>query len=262
MDLDLFESLIHQLKPLTEQVCFHLMGEPLLHPKLKEMILLCDRAELPIHFVSNGVLLTEARAELLLHPRIRQVNFSLHSFADNFPKQNPRPYLEKIFAFTERAFLERPDLYLNYRLWNLQDTSVKNASQNNLEILTALEEKFNFSFAKIPAHDLRTQKSVKIKNRLYLHFDSAFVWPNLDLPVLGSKGTCYGLSGHFGILADGTVVPCCLDKEGIIPLGNANQTPLTEILQQERARKILKGFQERQLVEELCKRCDYIKRFS
>ncbi|MFM6928007.1 MAG: SPASM domain-containing protein, partial [Bdellovibrio sp.] len=96
----------------------------------------------------------------------------------------------------------------------------------------------------------------------HLHFDTEFTWPSVDLPILGTKGTCYGLSSHFGILADGTVVPCCLDKEGKIPLGNVKDEKIEAILNSDRAQKILKGFKDNKLVENLCQRCQYITRFS
>jgi radical SAM protein with 4Fe4S-binding SPASM domain len=101
-----------------------------------------------------------------------------------------------------------------------------------------------------------------IKDRLYLHFDTEFIWPSLDLPALGTSGRCYGLSSHFGILVDGTVVPCCLDKEASIPLGNALDTPIVDILASRRAQDILKGFKQNKLIEKLCQRCQYIDRFN
>jgi radical SAM protein with 4Fe4S-binding SPASM domain len=79
---------------------------------------------------------------------------------------------------------------------------------------------------------------------------------------LGAQGTCYGLSSHFGILVDGTVVPCCLDKEAAIPLGKVSERPILDILNDSRAQSILKGFRERKLLEELCQRCQYIERFQ
>jgi radical SAM protein with 4Fe4S-binding SPASM domain len=95
-----------------------------------------------------------------------------------------------------------------------------------------------------------------------LHYDTEFVWPSLEQAYLGSEGFCYGLSSHFGILVDGTVVPCCLDKEGKIPLGDANTKSIESILQNEKAREILNGFRQRKLVNSLCQRCNYIDRFA
>ena len=258
MDLDLFREIIKQVAPLTEQVCFHLMGEPLVHPQFSELVQICDEYHVKIFLVSNGVLLRPPLAENLLHPAFRQVNFSLHSFFDNYPEKDPTLYLEKIFRFTEIAFERRPDLYINYRLWNLNDP--RGTATNNTEMLDRIAQYFNVSFPdKI---DVIKNKSLNIKNRLYLHYDTEFVWPSLDLPILGSVGSCYGLTSHIGILVDGTVVPCCLDKEGNIALGKIQDQPITEILAGEKAQNILKGFRQKKLVDPLCQRCQYIERFQ
>jgi radical SAM protein with 4Fe4S-binding SPASM domain len=259
MSLDLFENIIQQIAPLTELVCFHLMGDPLVHPNLSQMIQICEKYQAQIFFVTNGVLVKPEHHQILLSPAMYQVNFSLHSFFDNYPGKNPSTYLEKIFAWTESALSQRPDLYINYRLWNLQD--IRGGLTENIEMLKRIQERFHFSIN--PSHiQIQKNKSYKIKNKLYLHFDTEFIWPDLKLPVLGQKGTCYGLSSHFGIHADGTVVPCCLDKEASIVLGKIQDTPILEILESPKAQSILSGFKKNKLVEDLCQRCQYIERFN
>ncbi|MGE3975429.1 MAG: radical SAM/SPASM domain-containing protein [Bdellovibrionales bacterium] len=258
MDLPLFEKVIDEVSPLTDTVAFHLMGDPLVHPKLPEFVNICETKNMRIFFVTNGVLLREDKMNLLLRSPFRQVNFSLHSFFDNYPDRDPKDYLKNIFEFTERAFRERPDLYINYRLWNLND--VKGSLTNNSQMLQNVCEHFQVPLPK--QVDVRNKKSILLKNRLYLHFDTEFIWPSLDLPVLGTQGRCYGLSSHFGILVDGTVVPCCLDKEAGIPLGNLKEQPIQDILMQARAQELLKGFRQKKLVESLCQRCNYIERFQ
>lgn len=258
MSLELFDKIIQQVCGMTEQVCLHLMGDPLVHPKLEEFIDICEKHQTPIYLVTNGVLLKDRHLSMLLKPSLRQVNFSLHSFPDNFPQKDPKPYLDKIFAFTELAFEKRPDLYINYRLWNLDQPQGSNS--NNLLMLDLIQNQYGFKFNK--EIDVTIQKSHLIKNRLYLHFDTEFIWPDLNLPVLGKHGSCYGLKSHFGILADGTVVPCCLDKEGKIPLGNANDEQINDILSSQRATNILNGFRNKKLLEDLCQRCQYIERFQ
>ncbi len=258
IDPELFRSIIRQVAPLTEQVCFHLMGDPLVHPNLSELINICGEYNVKIFFVTNAVLLREKQQGLLLKPAMKQVNFSLHSFHDNYPDRDPGEYLKRVFEFTERALIERPDLYINYRLWNLQD--VRGACNKNLDMLKRIEDKFHIQVD--PLIDVRLKKSIHLKNRLYLHFDTEFIWPSMDLPILGITGTCYGLTSHFGILVDGTVVPCCLDKEGAIPLGSLRQQALLEILDSPRSHAIMDGFKKRRLVEGLCQRCQYIERFQ
>lgn len=258
MSLALFETIIRQAAPLTDLVCLHLMGDPLVHPQIAEFIEVCARYDVKVFLVTNGVLLRQSNIETLLHPNLYQVNFSLHSFPDNFPNRDPGLYLAKIFSFTERAFYQRPELYINYRLWNLDAPNGSN--MNNLNLLRSIEDHFQWTLDR--SIDVRQQKSAKIKNRLYLHFDTEFTWPSLDQSVLQTKGTCYGLKSHFGILVDGTVVPCCLDKEGHIPLGKISEKTLEQILSDTRAQRIREGFARHQLVEELCQKCQYIERFA
>jgi radical SAM protein with 4Fe4S-binding SPASM domain len=258
MDLGLFRRIVEQVAPLTEQVCFHLMGDPLVHPELAQFVDICHENQVRIFLVTNGVLMRDKRAQLLLNPSFRQVNFSLHSFFDNFPERDPTVYLDRIFEYTERAFELRPDLYINYRLWNLDQSGT--VGEKNREMLKRIEERFNY--VKTAQVDVRVQKSYRVKNRLYLHFDSEFIWPSMDLPIIGEEGRCHGLSNHFGILVDGTVVPCCLDQQGTIPLGNISQQTVVEILDSPRSQKILQGFKRRKLVEDLCQRCQYIERYK
>jgi MoaA/NifB/PqqE/SkfB family radical SAM enzyme len=258
MSLELFERISEQLAPLTDQVAYHLMGDPLVHGKLGQFLEISARFSTPVFLVTNGVLLDEAKSITLLHPILRQVSFSLHSFHDNFPDQDPTEYLDRIFSYVEQAFIKRPDLYLNFRLWNLEAPDADRAA--NRLILKKIEERFGVS---IPSTgDVRVQKSHRLLNRLYLHYDTEFIWPDPGLPIIGKEGTCYGLRNHIGILADGTVVPCCLDKEGRIPLGRMPEQTLEEILASPRAQSILRGFLNRKLVEPLCQRCNYVTRFQ
>ena len=260
MDVQTFQSIATQIAPLTEQVCLHLLGEPLLYPDLEKLVDICSSVQLPIFLVSNGLLLSEKHQELLLHPIFRQVCFSLHSFSDNFPEKNPQHYLKRIFHFTDSALQKRPDLYINFRLWNLQNPNMHTAL--NTHMLDAILQRYHASQDLLADIDVTRKKSFRLQHRLYLHFDTEFVWPSLDLPRINTRGTCYGLRNHFGILTDGTVVPCCLDKDGIIPLGNIHEESIVNILENPKSKSILHGFQRYELVEDLCKRCPYIERFT
>jgi hypothetical protein len=153
--------------------------------------------------------------------------------------------------------LERPDLYLNYRFWN--EGTPGSQSSNDL-LLAKIRRRMQADFMN--DSDVRWKKSLRIRGRLYLHFDSRFQWPDPRQPIRSRRGTCHGLSSHIGVLADGIVVPCCLDKEGVISLGNGGAQELGDIVQSPRAASIREGFQKGILVEDLCQRCTYIARFD
>jgi MoaA/NifB/PqqE/SkfB family radical SAM enzyme len=257
MGTELFKKVARAVAPLTEEVCFHLMGEPLLHPEFEPYLEFCHTQGIRVNLTTNGILLNEERMKALMNPALSQINFSLQSFESNFPERDNTSYLQRIFDFTESALRERPDLYINYRLWN---DGVPGSQDSNELILAKIKTGLRVDFKN--GSDVRWKKSVKIKGRVYLHFDSRFEWPHPSQPIRSTQGFCYGLSSHIGILADGTVVPCCLDKEGIITLGNCRSQNINDILQSPRVKSIQDGFQNGILFEDLCQKCTYISRFD
>ena len=255
-----FLRVAQEIAPWTEEVVLHLLGEPLNHPQLDAILDVCTAVKLPVGIVSNGILLTGPRIDWLLRPIIRQVSFSLQSFEDNFPSQDPIPYLRRLKHFIDRAERERPDLYINFRFWDLEGETAS-ASAHNSQMRAVLSDIFAFRWDEIKIN-LKQRKYHRIRGRLYLHFDSRFVWPRPTDPIRSVRGFCYGLTGHIGIHADGTVVPCCLDQSAAIPLGNLFENSLHEILAGPRARNIKDGFAAGELRESLCQRCTYISRFD
>lgn len=259
LSTDDFRKVLKQVLPYTEQICLHLMGEPLAHPEFPKILKICEEEGAVIHLTTNGTFLSKYGFDTFLKSKaIRQINFSLHSFKDNFPGQDMRPYLYDILQFSKDALTEKPELYINYRLWNLlQTTEMKNENQDIIDHVC--------EFFQVPLNeriDVGFKKSKNITGRLYFHFDSRFEWPNYGDPDRGDKGFCHALSQQIGIHADGTVVPCCLDKEAGIPLGNVLKDSFESILGSERLTKMRDGFKKQILTEELCRKCTYIKRFD
>lgn len=254
-----FRQVLTQVAPMTDEVCLHLMGEPLGHPDLAEIIAICAELNTPVNMTTNGLLLHGERRELMLQPIVRQLNVSVHSFEANFRGRDVTPYMEKLFRFTRDASRLRPDLYINYRLWDLADDG--GLTPENAKIRALIEAEFQVSMASMDINP-RRKKGYLLAGRVYLNFDSRFEWPTLAAPVRGTRGTCHGLSSHIGIHADGTVVPCCLDKEAKLKLGDLSQTSLSEILTGDRATAMRDGFAANQLIEDMCQRCTFITRFD
>ena len=262
-----FFGIAQSLRGKTKEIVLHLLGEPLSHPDLAGILSAGADAGIPINVVTNGLLLQGERAELLLRPIVRQVSISLQSFADNFKDQSPEAYVKRVKGFADLALEGRPDLYLNLRFWDIgamEESCPPNeavVAPAALMMREALARAFEFDWSTVRI-DLKRKKNHRLRARQYLHFDSRFVWPSLQNEVLQSQGFCHGLTGHFGIHANGTVVPCCLDHKADINLGNVFESPLDEILSSERAKALREGFARRALVEDLCKRCGFISRFN
>ena len=105
------------------------------------------------------------------------------------------------------------------------------------------------------------RRGFRIGERVYLEYGDKFDWPDLNAKDDGEHVFCYGLRDQIGILCDGTVVPCSLDHEGDIALGNLHQESLEDILEKPRFQEIYLGFQRKKAVEELCRKCGYARRF-
>ena len=113
----------------------------------------------------------------------------------------------------------------------------------------------------MPGDWQENSRGYRVRDRIFLEYGDRFAWPDQGAEDLGNQVFCYGLKDHFGILCDGTVVPCCLDSDGVIDLGNVFNKPVSEILESPRAKAMRAGFSCRKATEELCRRCGYARRF-
>ena len=242
-----FTALLPKLQPYTDYLYFHLMGEPLLHPLLTRFLELAGEAGFKVILTTNGTLL-QKRQEVLLHaPTLHKVNISLHAFEANDLDVPFEQYLQDCFAFGKAA---EGKVLTVYRLWNNGG-----ADAMNTRILEVLESVFPKPWAA-------ERRGTRIGQRVYLEYGDKFDWPDLTAPDGGTACFCYGLRDQIGVLCDGTVVPCCLDHEGDIPLGNLFHEDMDTILSNPMAKAIYDGFSDKKAVMELCRRCGYARRFQ
>ncbi len=256
LSIEQFEEILEKLQNFTEYLYFHLMGEPLLHPLLKDFLQLSKNKGFKVNLTTNGTLLNQAYFLQETDYQPRQINISLHSLSQ-FEKEKRDGYVREIMQFVNEI-QKNSGTFLTLRLWNLNSPGT--LDNFNAEILDYLVE-----FGGVPKEEwvlTARNGSWQIKERVYLHFDEYFVWPDLNNDIHNEKGICHGLRDHLGILADGTVVPCCLDGEGLIDLGNIFADEIEDILRKPEVLRMLKGFSERKLSNDLCKHCGFIKRFS
>ena len=251
-----FEHIIKSVKPYTDYVYLHLMGEPLLNPELKKFLDICYENELKVNITTNGTLINKSKDILIESKALRQINISLHSFEANNNNVDFEDYIESIVNFVKEA-TETTGIICSLRLWNL-DTKYVASNNMNVDIFRFLEEKFNLECNL--KNELAEKNTFKLKDNVYLSMGEKFKWPSLKISEIGERAFCLGLRNQIGVLVDGTVVPCCLDSEGSIPLGNIFETDLKEIINSKRAKDIYEGFSRRTAVEDLCKRCGFINR--
>ncbi|MDF2842051.1 MAG: radical domain protein [Herbinix sp.] len=260
MKVDLFSKILDQIKGHTEYIYLHVKGEPLLHPELDKILDISYEKGFKVNITTNGTLIHKVKDALLSKPALRQINFSLHSFDGNDGANNKEEYLNNILSFSREA-VQKAHMLIAYRFWNYEeDNSINREKMINNEMLVTIEKEFNLPYNI--QEQVTPGKGIKIMDRIYLNQDHQFQWPDLKEEEDDGEGFCYGLRHQVAILVDGTVVPCCLDGEGVIALGNINVTTFSEIIESERASQIVEGFSNRKAVEELCRKCGYRKKFG
>ena len=246
MTLQEYDVLTDKLKGCIKFLYFHLMGEPMLHPDLGRMIGMArEKGFVPI-LTTNGTLLDRAPEELP-----HKVQISLHSQEANThgtgmtQDQAEEQYMHRVMDWSLKA-AERGAIVV-LRLWNQGGFDTRNDRLHEL----------------IGRHIDRQQwiqryDGWKLAERIYLEYDQMFEWPEEQRSALNEDEVfCYALRNQIGVLVDGTVVPCCLDHEGVMALGNLHRQSLDEILESSRARALYDGFSLHKATEPLCQRCDY-----
>lgn len=246
MSAERFAALLPKLRPYTDYLYFHVMGEPLCHPQLETLLTLAGQVGFRVILTTNGVLLGQLGEMLLNNDGLYKVNISLHAFEANDLPVPFRRYLDGCFSFGRAAAGRK---LVVYRLWNQGGEDARNA-----EIISRMKEHFTGAW-------VQEQKGIRVDQRVYLEHGEKFDWPDPDAPDNGGRFACRGLKDQLAVLWDGTVIPCCLDHEGELALGNLFEQELADILSTPRAGAIAAGFARGEAVEPLCRRCGYAKRF-
>ncbi len=249
MTVEEFTLAAGKLSGTVKYLYFHVMGEPLLHDGLEDFLDIAGEMGFRVCLTTNGTLLGSEGGKLLSHRALHKISVSLHSMEGN-GVDDLGQYLDHVWEFSKKA--AKSGVIVALRLWNIGGKDARNG-----EILRFLE-------SKLGEHPLNRPQpregNWKLSERLYLEQAERFEWPDLTAAEENVR-FCLGLREQIAVLCDGTVVPCCLDHEGDIPLGNLFTQELSEILASPRAKALYDGFSCGRPSEELCRRCGYATRF-
>lgn len=250
MSIEDFEKIISKIYKHTKLVCLHVKGEPLLHSNLKEILDILEKYNLKTNITTNGTLIKEKLDILKNSKSVRQINFSIHSITQN--KILNEKYLNNIFESVDNL----DNILISYRLWNLEN--IKDNDINN-EILNIIGKYYNIKNLK---EVLIKNNFIKVKENVFINQDIEFTWPDINKENIIEKGRCLALKEQIAILVDGTVVPCCLDNNGDIPLGDILKEDLDDILKKDISVTIKNNFENSIITCKLCKTCGFLKRLE
>ena len=258
MDLDFFESIIKQAKTYTNEIACHVVGDPLTQSNLHEYLDIIHKYGMKAMLTTSGYFLKKHSYDTLFHPCVKQINISLNSYNKNDTSLTFEQYLTPVLALCHEKLKRKEELFINLRVWNLDE--MMSERDFNEMLFSRLSDAFD-TLLVLETVYTEKPKSIRLASKILVHFDNYFEWPSLNNKNYGD-GTCQGLQSHIAILASGKVVPCCLDCDGVIELGDLHIESLDNMLQSQKSRAMLEGFKEGKAVEELCQKCSYKERFN
>lgn len=258
MDLEFFDSIISQLKNHTKEIATHVVGDPLTKSNLIEYLNIIQKYNMKAVITTSGYFLKKHNYNTLFHQSIKQINISLNSFNKNSTAYSFEQYIAPILSLCSAKLEQKQELFINLRVWNLDEQNSE--IEFNKILFDRLSHFFDIELDVDKIYKQRP-KSIRLESKILLHFDNYFEWPSLQNQIY-ADGTCQGLSSHIAILASGKVVPCCLDCDGVISLGDLHNQSLESILESKRVLDMLDGFKNAHAIEELCQKCSYKSRFN
>lgn len=256
LDVNRADRYLSLLAPISGTLHLHVMGEPLLHPDFAAILDRCAAHGAMVNLVTNGTLLSRHATILHNSLALQQISISLHSLEAN-AEQNVAAYIAEVIAFLSTP---SPHPMISLRLWNRKQSLDSAATQSFLSALCA-----SGIYAGKPdtlLNLLQTKGALPLSERLFINTADRFEWPSLATPDQGETGRCPGLRDQIAVLVDGTVVPCCLDGNGVTALGNLETQSLPEILASPRSNAMRNGFLKGHITEPLCRHCAYRQRFD
>lgn len=257
IEIEDFRHIIDEIKEYTNLIALHVKGEPLLHPKLGEILKICEEENILVNITTNATLLEKNLKTIIESKAVRQLNLSLHSITknENTGLYNFENYINSVLN-ASKEILEKTNIIISYRLWNLENIE---ENSENYKILEMLGNAYN---VKNLIQIAKKNEFVKLSDNVFLNQDLEFIWPSLDGEIISKEGTCHGLRNQVAILVSGDVVPCCLDSEGTIKLGNILNDSFENIIDSEYSKEFVKAFEEHRIIHNLCKRCGFRTKFN
>ena len=282
MDAELFYKLIDEISGnnIAKYVSFHLMGEPLLHKDAPDFVKYCKEKGLSTNLITNISLFNDSNTASLLK-YVDYLEISLQSFdQDSFEYRKSKKYTFEDYIELTKKIIEKKYDYDSTS--QITITLIENSRNklkdfnSNVDFLDSDSTltKFFLKYWDQFFNSLSKERGLHYNKPDVLHYRkfrheflpgvifntrSVTTWGNTiggkDNYIPAIRGKCNALHTQLGILWNGDVVPCCVDFDGNIVLGNVTEKSLMEIINSNYYNMLKAGFKKGKLYNMHCKKC-------
>ncbi|MDI6794062.1 MAG: radical SAM protein [bacterium] len=214
MEFDLFKSIIDEMSPHVEATTVHIWGEPLLHPRILEMIDYASSRGVEVEMSTNAVLLNKTTANELVNSGLQVIYLCLDGTKkETYEKIRQEATFEETKANIESFVAlkrEKRERGYNYLSLNIQIIEM-DSTRTEID-----------SFVKkwsLPGVD---HINVKAFDSWGSQVDGICGLESQKRKLPPERFHCPNLWYHAHIYWDGTLVCCDRDFEAKYPLGNVS----------------------------------------
>ena len=284
MDFALFQEGVDQIVQggIADTVGFHLLGEPLLYPRIFEAIGYAHRRGLRTELNTNGALLTEEWVRSLAEAGLNLLAISLQMLDEQAHECREsrlpfRAYYAGVLQAVRqmKALGGRTEVTLvvmntaTKRFFDVDQTMRIDGDGHSFKekLVPLLVDTCTAVGRNIrPEEAQATLKRLNLLKPRVIRLDAQVTVSILPFADWGNAftsrkvypariGYCDYALTNVGVLSNGEVTICCADYDGRTSLGNLYHEPLATMLASEQARAIRQGFDRMRVAHPYCQRC-------
>jgi len=246
MDFALFRKIVDEVKDFAFDVHLLHRGESLLHPEFFDMVRYAHGAGLVTRFHTNGTLLDEDKARRLIASGLDQFAFSFDGFdAETYEKTRVNGDFEKTVGNIVRFLEIKKELGARKPVTLIELIDLPGLAESAARSRAAFEARF---------------KGLPLDRIVVKEYHN---WAG-DAGAIGRKerySPCTFLWHALIVFWDGSVLPCTQDFFGSYALGNARDSSIAEIWNNDRMIALREKILRRDVAGlETCSRCDRLWR--
>lgn len=281
MDMDANDAkrLIGQIAEsfAIDHLSLHLYGEPLLHDRVNELARYATQNRLNVNLTTNGAMLTKTKLKAFLDDNVWRIVLSIQHDEKDFgtrragkrwTAQSYFGHIAKLVQFFIDYKSRHADCPTRLEIHYLLTGDIKPGVQlieNDADVAKVLNwwgkrlpDHFKPESNPNPIEDQESGYRIQFGRDAYIRFKPAISFGNAvgeAAPDQCDNGYCFFPDSVLCILSDGNLVPCCIDFEGEMKMGNALESDIVTVWNGSRAREIRAAFERGEAPTDRCRQC-------
>jgi len=284
MDFSLFKKAVDDVVryQISDWVAFHVLGEPLLYPRIFDAVSYVKSRGLKLLITTNGSLLTTDTVDKLAGLEVDKISISLetNSPAEHLLRRSGLSFHQYYHQILNAIRLVKAKSKKTTIVISMMNSRSRKFFDLDKEVTgNYKEEAFKAKLASLiydiyisinkektmgeivkflDGFDCNRPRAIVIEKNIRIFIQMFGDWGNAfttQKVFPANFGYCCYALNNVAVLSDGRVTMCCVDYDGHTSLGNIRDNSLYSLLHNEKTRTLREGFKKFRLMHPYCRRC-------